>query len=70
MEEISAGKLIARARQRKKLTQAEFALMLGVSRNTVGNWETGTHFPQRHLGAVEEILGISLEGCEPEQVAS
>ena len=70
MEEIPLGKVIARARHRKKLTQAELARKLGVNRATVINWEKGTHFPQRHLGAVEEVLGISLEGYEPQPAAS
>ena len=70
MEEIPIGTAIARARQRKRLTQAALARHLGVSVNSVGKWENGTHFPQRHLGAIEEALGISLHGYESERVAS
>lgn len=71
MEEISVpiGRVIARARQRKRLTQAELARQLGVSRTSVAQWENGVHFPQRNLGAIEEVLDISLDGYQPEQVA-
>ena len=65
MEEIPLGAAIARARHRKRLTQGDLAQLLGVSRTTVSNWESGTHYPLRHLGAVEEVLGISLEGYDP-----
>ena len=70
MEEIPIGRAIALARHRKRLTQEELARELGVSRGAVANWETGTHFPQRNLGAIEEALDISLEGYEPEPAAS
>lgn len=70
MEEIPIGKAIALARHRKRLTQMALAHKLGVSREAVANWERGVHFPQRHLGAVEEVLGISLEGYAQEEKAS
>lgn len=70
MEEIPIGKAIRRARQIKRLTQAELALKLGVDRTAVTNWERGAHFPQRHLGAIEAALGISLAAYEPEAKAS
>jgi DNA-binding transcriptional regulator YiaG len=69
MEEIPIGKAIALARHRKRLTQEALARTLDVSRVTVANWEGGVHFPQRHLGAIEEVLEISLAGYEPERVA-
>ena len=70
MEERSIGKEIARARQRKRWTQEELARVLGVSRPTVAEWERGAQFPQRNLGAIEEALGISLDGYEPKAAAS
>lgn len=70
MQEIPIGKAIRRARQRKRLTQAALARILGVTASSVTNWENGTHFPQRHLGAIEEVLEISLAGYEPERAAS
>lgn len=62
------GTAIQRARQRKRMTQQELADLLGVSKTTVTNWETGTHYPQRYIGAVEEVLDVTLP--EPEDVAS
>jgi transcriptional regulator with XRE-family HTH domain len=70
MEEIPIGRTIAHARHRKRMTQMALAARLGVSRNSVAMWEAGTQFPQRHLGAIEEVLEISLAGYEPERAAS
>jgi len=70
MEEIPIGRKIAHARHRKRMTQTAFAARLGVSRVTVANWEGGVHFPLRYLGAIEEVLEISLTGYEPEKAAS
>ena len=70
MEEIPIGRVIRTARHRKRLTQMALAARLGVSRVAVANWEGGVHFPQRHIGAIEEVLEISLAGYEPERVAS
>ncbi len=64
MEEVPIGRTIQRARHRKRLTQAALARQLGVSKASVTNWERGVHFPQRHLGAIEEALGISLRHYE------
>lgn len=69
MEDTPIGKAIARARQRKRWTQREFAEVLGVSVATVANWERNEHFPLRNLGAIEEALEISLDGYEPETTA-
>ena len=70
MEDSPIGKVIARARHRKRWTQEQLADVLGVSKVAVSNWERGEHFPQRNLGAIEEALGISLEGYQPETAAS
>lgn len=59
------GTRIARRRQQLRMTQEELAARLGVAKSTVANWETGKHFPLRHLGAVEQVLGIRLDE-EPE----
>jgi transcriptional regulator with XRE-family HTH domain len=70
MEEIPIGKAIARARQRKRWTQEDLARVVGVSRPTVADWERGEHYPLRYLGAIEEALGIDLNGYESETAAS
>lgn len=48
------------------MTQDQLAERVGVDRTAVSNWERGRHFPQRYLGRVEDILGIRLDGPEPE----
>lgn len=65
MSDTPIGQAIARARQRKRLTQEQLAEQLGCSANTVVNWETGKHFPRRHLGAIESALEIDLGGYMP-----
>lgn len=59
------GVRIARRRQALGMRQEDLARKLGVSKSSVANWESGKHFPKRKLGAVEAVLGISLDG-EPE----
>lgn len=70
MENLPIGKVIARARHRKRLTQRQLAEALGVSVPTVANWERGEHFPLRNIGAIEEALDISLAGYEAAEAAS
>lgn len=49
------------------MTQDRLAAMLGVSKSTVANWESGKHFPLRYMGALEDVLGTSLDnGAPPE----
>lgn len=68
--ELSLGTRIKRRRQVLRLTQEDLAVRLGVSKSTVANWESGKHFPLRYLGAVEQELGISLNGsAEPDSIA-
>lgn len=63
--EPGIGTRIKKRRQVLRLTQEDLAAVLGVSKSTVANWETGKHFPRRYLGAVEQVLGISLDGAQP-----
>jgi transcriptional regulator with XRE-family HTH domain len=42
-------------------SQQQLADMLGVNRTAVSDWESGKHYPVRYLGALEEVLGISLD---------
>ena len=41
MNQKKIGLFIARCRKRKKLTQLEFAEILGVSDRSISNWENG-----------------------------
>lgn len=68
-EDNSVGLLIKRARQRKRMTQEQLAVLLKVSRPTVTNWENGTHYPLRYAGAIEEALGITLPAQPEDEVA-
>lgn len=58
------GMRIKRRRQALGMKQEDLAAAVGVSRAAVSNWESGRHFPERHQGAVEHVLGIRLD--EPE----
>jgi len=50
-----------------KLTQAELALMLGVSQIYISQFETGGLVPsERHIKRITQILGISPETLNKE----
>lgn len=66
MARESTGILIQRARQRKQMTQAQMAKVLGVDRSAVSNWERGEHFPARYAGAIEALLDITIPAPVPE----
>jgi transcriptional regulator with XRE-family HTH domain len=65
-KETTTGTRIAKRRQVLGLTQQELADRIGVDRVTVANWEINKHFPQRYLGKVEDVLGITIPVPEPE----
>lgn len=52
------GDLIRAARERAGLTQAELADQLGVSRNTILNWEKHDLPPRNKLGKLQEVLKL------------
>lgn len=56
-----AGRVIKRARERHRWTQAQLAEALGVDRKTVDNWENGRRSPRSSAGAIEDVLGINLD---------
>lgn len=62
---IKIGKTIKRARERKRMSQAEAAAALGVSRSALNAWENDRAYPRSSIGAIEELYGIALDG-EPE----
>lgn len=67
MPNESVGLTIARARQRRRMTQRELADALGVSASTVANWERGASYPLKLAGVVEEFLDITIPAREPER---
>lgn len=61
-ETTPIGTMLRRARERKRLSQKELAEKLGVSRSAVNAWENDRAWPQNSIGALEDVLGISLDG--------
>ena len=55
------GTKIKRARERMLLSQEELAAKLRVSRSAVNSWERDRSYPRNRIGAIEEVLGISLD---------
>lgn len=56
------GQMIKEARSLKGLSQAELAVLAGVSQAAVGHWERGTFVPRgKNLNTLSEILGIALQ---------
>lgn len=60
------GKIIKRARERKRMSQGDAAQALGVSRSAVNAWENDRAYPRSSLGAIEALYGITLDDAEPE----
>lgn len=54
------GTTIRRARERKRWTQQQLADAIGVNIKSVDNWENGRTSPRSSIGALEDVLGISL----------
>ncbi len=50
---------IKRLRKKLKMTQAEFAVKLGVAEFTVRRWEKGTHNPSRL--ALRELKRLEVQ---------
>lgn len=64
-DEPAVGKRIRRARERLRWTQQQLADKLGVGVRTVNDWENDRSYPRNSIGALEHVLGITLDG-EPE----
>ena len=62
------GTRIRRARERKRMSQDGLAAALGVSRSAVNAWENDRAYPQNSIGALEDVLGISLTDGDSEAV--
>ena len=60
MDQIKSGKLIAKLRKEKGLTQGDLGDMVGVSDRSVSKWERGISFPNvAIINEVCNILGIT-----------
>jgi len=64
----ATGTAIKRARERRRWTQQQLAAALGVNVKTVDNWENGRSRPRNSIGAIEDVLGISLGGEPGEEL--
>lgn len=64
------GTRIKRARERKRWTQQQLADALDVNIKTIDNWENGRTSPRSSIGALEDVLGISLDEDEPRPLVS
>ena len=65
------GTVLKEARKKARIQQKDFAEMLGVSRNTVINWEADKYKPDHELlpescslggGCLKVLCGL-MEGC-------
>lgn len=55
------GDQIRRARHRKRWTQRQLADAVEVDRKTVDNWENDRSYPRNRIGALEDVLGVTLD---------
>lgn len=62
----SLGTKIRRARERKRMSQQQLADALEVSRGAVNAWENDRARPASSIGALEDVLGVSLDGDDSE----
>lgn len=58
------GMRIKRARERLRWTQAQLGSAIGVTQKTIDNWEHDKTYPKSAIGALEEVLGLSLDGTQ------
>jgi DNA-binding XRE family transcriptional regulator len=56
---------IKRARERLMMTQAELGARVRKSQKTIDNWEHDRSYPKSSIGALEQVLGVSVDG-QPE----
>ena len=59
---MSIGKQILELRQKRNMTQAEFAELFHVTRQTISNWENEKSYPDLQiLVDMSNIFSISLD---------
>ena len=56
------GPIRARPRRSRRINLEQLADALGVNVKSVDNWENGRNAPRSSVGALEDVLGISLSG--------
>lgn len=59
---MTSGDNLQAIRKQKKISQEKLAEELGVSRQTVGKWETGAAYPEtEHLIHISDFFDVSLD---------
>lgn len=62
MQEVKAGLTLKTARKKKGYTQGEAAKLIGISLDTLSNYERGKSYPDVPvLRRIEEVYGIPYE---------
>lgn len=62
MNPVTTGKIIARLRREKNLTQSALAKLLSISDKTVSKWESGAGYPEiTQLPALAKIFGTTVD---------
>lgn len=61
------GSIVRKRRQVMDLDQRDLAALVGVHVNSVQRWESGKQYPGRHLGKLEAVLGIVIDGDPGQQ---
>lgn len=62
MNNINFGKIVAKLRKEKRMTQCDLAKMLNISDKAVSKWESGSGYPDiAQLPALSEIFGVSID---------
>lgn len=59
------GIIVAKRRHVLGLSQQALAERVGVNRRTVSMWERDLQYPHRHLGKLEQVLGMDLTADDP-----
>ena len=60
MEKNMIGKYLRDLRRRRGMSQQELALALGVSKQTISNWEVGRKVPRmKAVDKIANIFGVS-----------
>lgn len=53
---MEASQFVRSARARLRISQEEFAKLLGVERKTIGRYESGNNVPKRAVMAIRHLL--------------
>ena len=62
MNSVNFGKIVAKLRKERKMTQCDLAKMLNISDKAVSKWESGMGYPDiAQLPALSEIFEVSID---------